>query len=173
MRPEKQFIVDEIRSRVNASPFVLVTDYTGLKVLQFTELRTRLRAVQAECRVVKNTFLARVLKESGVDLHATLKGQTAVITGEKDVCAAAKILKNYIAEFKLPVLKGGILDKVILTKEQVMDLSDLPSKEVLQAKLLGLLQTPAAQLVRLLNTPASQLAQVIKAHAEKSEGATS
>ena len=168
MRTEKQFIVDEIRTRINASPFVLVTDYTGLKVSQFTELRTRLRAANAECRVVKNTFLARVLKESGVDLHETLKGQTAVITGEKDVCAAAKILKNYIAEFKLPLLKGGILDKAILNKDQVMALADLPPKEVLQAKLLGLLQTPASQLARILNTPAAQIAQVLKAHAEKS-----
>ncbi len=171
MRPEKQYIVDEIRSRVNASPFVLVTDYTGLKVDQFTELRTRLRAAKAECRVVKNTFLTRVLKESGIDLDATLKGQIAVVTGEKDVCGAAKILKNFTAEFKLPVLKGGVLDKAILSKEQVIALADLPPKEVLQAKILGLLQAPATKLVRLLNTPAGQIAQVLKAHADKQGGA--
>jgi len=172
MRPEKQFIVDEIRGRVNASPFVLVTDYTGLKVSQFSELRVRLRTAQAECRVVKNTFLAKVLKESGVDLGATLKGQTAVITGEKDVCAAAKVLKNFIAEFKLPALKGGILDKAILSKDEVLALADLPSREILLGKILGLLQAPSTKLVRLLNTPGAQLAQVIKAHADK-QGAAS
>lgn len=167
MRPEKQFIVDEIRGRINASPYLLVTDYTGLKVSQFSELRTRLRTVNAECRVVKNTFLARVLKESGVDLGSTLKGQTAVITGDQDVCAAAKILKNYVSEFKLPVIKGGVLDKAVLQKEEVLALADLPSREVLYAKILGLLQAPATKLVRLINTPAGQLAQVLKAHADK------
>ena len=167
MRPEKQFIVDEIRGRINASPFVLVTDYTGLKVSQFTELRTRLRGCQSEMRVVKNTFLARVLKESGVDLGETLAGQTAVVTGEKDVCAAAKIVKNFVAEFKLPVIKGGVLDKAVLSKEEVLALADLPPREVLQAKLLGLLQAPASQLVRMLNTPAAQIAQVLKAHADQ------
>lgn len=171
MRPEKQFIVEEIRSQVNASPYLLVTDYTGLKVAQFNELRTRLRVAKAECHVIKNTFLTRVLKESGVDLGDQLKGQTAVVMGEQDVCAAAKVLKNFISEFKQPVLKMGVLDKALLTTAQVNDLADLPPREVILAKLLGLLQTPASQLARILNTPAAQIAQVLKAHAEKAGGA--
>jgi large subunit ribosomal protein L10 len=57
----------------------------------------------------------------------------------------------------------------VLDVPQILALADLPSKEVLQAKLLGLLMAPASQLVRLLNTPASQIAQVLKAHSDKGE----
>jgi large subunit ribosomal protein L10 len=50
-----------------------------------------------------------------------------------------------------------------------MALADLPSKDVLQAKLLGLLMAPASTLVRLINTPASQVAQVLKAYSDKGD----
>jgi len=168
MRAEKKIIVDEIKTRVGGSPYLIVTDYTGLKVAQFSDLRKRLRDVGSEVRVVKNTFLARVLKDAGLpEIDASLKGQTAIVFGDKDVAAAAKLLKNFTAEFKLPTIRIGILDKAVLSQGQVMALADLPSREVLLAKLLGLLQTPASQLVRILNTPAGQLAQVIKANSEK------
>jgi large subunit ribosomal protein L10 len=168
MRIEKGSIVAEIKKRVEDSPFVLVTDYTGLKVDQFSELRTRLAGVGAEYRVVKNTLLRRALQEVKLpEIDTDLTGQTAVVLGEKDVSAAAKILKNFSAEFKKPSIKSGILDAVVLSKQEILDLADLPSREVMLAKLLGLLNAPASTFVRLLNTPASQLAQVLKAKAEK------
>ena len=85
------------------------------------------------------------------------------------ISAVAKILKNFTAEFQKPKIKVGILDKAVLEVPEIMALADLPSKEVLQSKLLGLLQAPASTLVRLINTPASQVAQVLKAYSEKGE----
>jgi large subunit ribosomal protein L10 len=171
MRPEKNLIVSEIKARVDRTPFVLLTDYTGMQVPQFNELRSRLGAVSAELRVVKNTLLRRALKDSNLpDLESYLHGQSAVVMGEADVSAAAKVLKNFTAEFQKPKLKVGILDKAVLSETEIVALADLPSKEVLQAKLLGLLMAPASTLVRLINTPASQVAQVLKAYSEKGGG---
>ena len=170
MRPEKNLIIDEIKTRVDRVPYVLLTDYTGMQVEQFNELRNRLAGTKAEYRVVKNTLLRRALQGSNLpDLETYLHGQSAVILGDSDVSAAAKVIKNFSAEFKKPTLKVGILDKAVLSVNEIMALADLPSKEVLQAKLLGLLQAPASTLVRLINTPASQVAQVLKAHSEKGE----
>jgi large subunit ribosomal protein L10 len=170
MRPEKNFIIDEIKVRVDKTPYVLLTDYTGMQVPQFNELRNRLSGAKAELRVVKNTLLRRALKDSNLpDLESYLHGQSAVVLGESDVSAAAKILKNFEAEFKKPKIKVGILDRAVLDTAQIMALADLPSKEVLQAKLLGLLLAPASTLVRLINTPASQVAQVLKAYSDKGE----
>ena len=172
MRPEKNLIISEIKSRVDKTPYVLITDYTGMQVPQFNELRNRLSGAKAELRVVKNTLLRRALKDSDLpDLESYLHGQSAVVLGDSDVSAAAKIIKNFAAEFKKPKLKVGILDKAVLDVDQLMALADLPSKDVLQAKLLGLLLAPASTLVRLINTPASQVAQVLKAYSEKGEQA--
>ena len=174
MRPEKNLIVSEIKSRVDQTPYVLLTDYTGMQVPQFNELRNRLAGAKAELRVVKNTLLRRALADSGMpDLESYLHGQSAVVMGESDISGAAKVLKNFAAEFQKPKLKIGILDKALLNVDEINALADLPSKEVLQGKLLGLLLAPASTLVRLINTPASQVAQVIKAHSDKLGGAAS
>jgi large subunit ribosomal protein L10 len=170
MRPEKNLIIDEIKSRVDKTPYVLLTDYTGMQVPQFNELRNRLSGAKAELRVVKNTLLRRALKDSNLpDLESYLHGQSAVVMGDEDVSAAAKVLKNFAAEFQKPKIKVGILDKAVLEPADIMALADLPSKDVLQSKLLGLLMAPASMLVRLINTPASQVAQVLKAYSDKGE----
>ena len=170
MRPEKNLVINEIKARVDKTPYVLLTDYTGMQVPQFNELRNRLSGANAEYRVVKNTLLRRALADSQLpDLESYLHGQSAVVLGDSDVSAAAKVLKSFTAEFQKPKLKIGILDKAVLDVAQIMALADLPSKDVLQAKLLGLLLAPASTLVRLINTPASQVAQVLKAYSEKGE----
>jgi large subunit ribosomal protein L10 len=173
MRPEKNLIISEIKSRVDKTPYVLITDYTGMQVPQFNELRNRLSGAKAEYRVVKNTLLRRALADSQMpDMESYLHGQSAVVLGESDVSAAAKVLKNFSAEFQKPKIKVGILDKAVLNVDEIMALADLPAKDVLQAKLLGLLLAPASTLVRLINTPASQVAQVLKAYSEKGEKAS-
>ena len=170
MRPEKNLIISEIKTRVDRAPYVLLTDYTGMHVEQFNELRNRLTGANAEYRVVKNNLLRRALEGSNLpDIETYLHGQSAVVIGDTDISAAAKVLKGFAAEFKKPTLKVGILDRTVVNVEQIMALADLPSKAVLQAKLLGLLNAPASYLVRLLNTPASQIAQVLKAHSDKEE----
>ncbi len=171
MRPEKTLIVADVREKLQASPYLLVIDYTGMKVPHFEELRTRLAGVGGRLSVVRNTFLKIAAQELKMpELDGSLTGQTAMVTGESDICGAAKILKVFTAEFKKPTVRAGVLDNAALTADQVTELADLPSKEVLQAKLLGLLQTPASQFVRLLNEPGASLARVLQAKADAAGG---
>ena len=81
--------------------------------------------------------------------------------------SAAKILKNYSAEFDKLKLNFGFMGDQRIEKDTIIALADLPSIEVLRSKLLGVLNAPATKLVVLLNTPASMLARVIKAKSEK------
>lgn len=168
MRAEKKFISQEYILRLNASPFFIVVDYTKMTVLQFTELRKRLQNAGAEVHVVKNSIFRIAAKEAGVaELNGSLAGQIAVVTGQKDVSAAAKVVKSFQAEFDKPKLKFGYLNNQRLEAKDVVALADLPSIEVLRGKLLGVLQAPAQKLAALINTPGSQLARVIKAKADK------
>jgi large subunit ribosomal protein L10 len=168
MRPEKQSITKEYLTRLNASPFFIVVDYKRLNVGHFYELRQRLTKAGAEVHVVKNSVFRIAAQEAGVkDLNGALTGQIAVVTGKKDVSAAAKVVKTFGAEFERLKVHFGYLNNQRLEQADLMALADLPSIEVLRAKLLGLLNAPAGSLVRLLNTPASQLAQVLKARGDK------
>src|ERR1019366_700335 len=170
MRAEKKLLTGEYVARLNASPFFIVVGYQGLKVAHLSELRKRLTQAGAEVHVVKNTVFNVAAKEAGIsDLNGSLAGQMAVVTGKKDISAAAKGLKNFAAEFDKLKLKFGYLNNQRIEEKSIIALADLPSLDVLRAKLLGLLNAPATKLVTLINTPAAMLAQVIKAKAEKGE----
>jgi large subunit ribosomal protein L10 len=168
MRPEKANIVSDLSEKLSRSPFLLVADYQRMKVDNFGELRNRLASTGAEVHVVKNSFLKRAMTAGGwPDVAEQLSGQTAVVTGDTDVAPVAKILKTFAAEFKLAALKIGVVDKNVLSTAEVESLAELPSREVLQAQLLGMLLAPATKLVRILNEPASALARLLNAKAEK------
>ena len=168
MNPDKKIIVEELLDRVNGSPFVLVVDYTGMTVPEFNELRGRLREGGAECHVAKNSHMKRALEGAGqAGLEEVLRGQTAFITGEEDVCGAAKAVKNFAQEFSKPEVKAGLLDGEVLNEQQIKALADLPSRDVLLAPLLGVINQPASMLARVLSEPGASLARVLKAKSEQ------
>jgi large subunit ribosomal protein L10 len=168
MRVEKKLLTKEYTTRLNASPFFIVVGYKGLKVAHLTELRKRLVQAGAEIHVVKNSIFQIAAKEAGIgEMNGSLAGQMAVVTGQKDISAAAKTLKNFGAEFDKLKLKFGFLNNQRLDESAIVALADLPSLDVLRAKILGLLNAPATKLAILIKTPAQQLAQVIKAKSEK------
>src|SRR5580698_2180690 len=171
MRTEKTYISNEYLTRLNASPYFIVVDYRGLKVGPITELRKRLNKAGAEMHVVKNSLFRLAVKEAGVaDLGTTLTGQLAVVTGQRDVSSAAKIVKTFSAEFDKPKIRFGYLKNQRLESADIVALADLPSIEVLRSKLLGVIMAPASKLATVINTPATQVVRVLKAHVEKDGG---
>src|SRR5215467_14031647 len=168
MRPEKQNLTKEYVLRLNGSPFFIVVNYKGLKVSHMSELRKRLSKAGAEVHIVKNSIFKIAAKEAGIgELNGALTGQLAVVTGQRDISTAAKVVKTFGKEFDRLKVHFGFLNNQRLEQPQILELADLPSIEVLRAKLLGLFNTPATTLVTLLNTPASQLARVLAARKEK------
>lgn len=170
MRPEKQLIVDEVQKQIGGSPFLLLTDYSGLTVGHFTDLRKRLMVVSAECHVVKNSMLQRAIEAAGLPKPASVvNGMTAMIFGktEAEITAVAKILKQFAKETDKGKVKFGYMGSEQLAPQQVTALADLPGKDEMRARFVGLLKTPATRVATVLAAPASQLARVLKARAEK------
>ena len=151
MNPDKKIIIDGLLDRVNASPYLIVIDYTGLTVKQFTELRNRLDAGGARCTVAKNTYMRKVLAEAGLpDISEGLVGQTAFVMGESEVFAAAKAIKNFEKEFKKPEMKIGILGNAVLDADKLKAIADIPSREAVLSQLLGTILEPASMIARVI-----------------------
>jgi large subunit ribosomal protein L10 len=168
MRFEKQIISKEYLDRLNASPFFLVVDYQGLKVGPITELRKRLTKAGAEMHVVKSSIFRLAVKEAGIaDLAGQMAGMLAVVTGQRDVSAAAKAVKTFAAEFERPKVRFGYLGNQRLEPAEIMTLADLPPLEIVRAQFLGLLQAPLAHLLAVLDAPARDLVSVLQAKADK------
>jgi len=172
MRPEKAEIVSDLSEELKESSFVLVADYQHMKVDDFSELRKRLAGAGAEIHVVKNSFLKRAMADSGFPAgDGKLTGQTAVVTGKKDVAPVAKAFKTFVTEFKKAMLKLGFIDRAAVSTADLEALADLPPENVLRGQLLGLLLSPATKLVRVLNEPGTSLARLLNAKASKGEPA--
>ena len=103
MKEEKALVIDTIREWVKSSPYLIVLDYTGMKVAEFSELRGRLRKVGAAVKVVKNTLFKRAIGEEVLaGLGKDLTGQTAIVSGGKDAPAS-----DFSAGFDLGPPFGG------------------------------------------------------------------
>ena len=152
MNPEKKIIVDQLLSRINTAPYVLLVDYTGMKVPQFNEVRKRLREIGSSLHVTKNSYVKAAGTSKGFpeELNNDLKGQTAIVFGHSDVCRAAKILKTYRTETQKPGLKSGVLDGKFLPAAQVEALADIGSRDNMLSTLLSVLNAPASALARVL-----------------------
>src|SRR4029077_645992 len=171
MRPEKASVVLDLTEKLKRFPFVLVTDSQRMKVGGFSELRHQPAPAGAQVHAVKNNSLKRAMTDSAFpEAGETLTGQTAVVTGDKDVAPVAKIFKSFAAEFKIAALKIGFVDRAFLPAAELETLADLPASEVLRAQLLGLLLSPATRFVRLLIEPGSAFVRLLNAKTAK-EGA--
>ena len=151
MNPDKKIIINGLLDRVNASPFLIVIDYTGLTVKQFTELRNRLDQGGARCTVAKNSYMRKVLAEAGLpDIGDGLVGQTAFVMGDNEVFAAAKAIKNFEKEFKKPEMKIGLLGNAVLDTAKLNAIADIPSREAVLSQLLGTILEPASMIARVI-----------------------
>ena len=170
MRPEKQSIAEELKTKISGSSFVILADYKGLNVAKITELRRRLRGTQAQLQVVKNRVFAHVAKELGYKgLDQAQSGPAAMVFGKGDVVQAAKVLKDFIKENEKPVIKMGALDGAPLTAADIKDLAGLPSREQLLSQLVGLLAAPMQQLVSVLDQKVASVVYVLKAIEDKKQ----
>lgn len=153
MNPDKKIIINGLLDRVNASPYLIVIDYTGLTVKQFTELRNRLDAGGASCTVAKNSYMRKALAEAGLpDIGTDLVGQMAYVMGNSEVFAAAKAIKNFEKEFKKPEMKVGILGNAVLDSDKLRAIADIPSREAVLSQLLATILEPATRIARVVQT---------------------
>jgi large subunit ribosomal protein L10 len=151
MNPDKKIIIDALQEQVNNSPYVIVIDYTGMTVPQFSELRNRLSAAGAECHVAKNTYLRQAMAEAGLpDISESLVGQTAFISGQSEIFSAAKAISNFEKEFKKPSMKVGVLGGQILDSEKLKAISSIISRESVLSQLLGTINEPGSRIARVI-----------------------
>ncbi len=163
---EKEQRIVEIREILRGAKAVYVSHYSGLSVEAVTDLRKRLRGVQATHTVAKNTLAIRAAKEEGFEALAPLLVGPAVITVSKgDAMAPAKVLMAFAKENDKLVVKGGVIDGKAASTAEVFELASLPTKDELIAKLLGTMLNPLSGLARVLSAIAEKKAAAQPAQA--------
>jgi large subunit ribosomal protein L10 len=169
-RPEKEQLVDELKSKIGSAKALYYTDFSGLNVKSMTELRRRLRKQGVEYVVIKNTLALRAVNESGL-VAERLKGPTGVVVA-KDPVAAAKVITEFAKEHdSRPSVKGGLFEGRPLDAKQVTKLANMPSREQMLAQLGGYMQAPMAQFATVMNSLLSNFAGAVEALKAQRESA--
>jgi large subunit ribosomal protein L10 len=166
-KPEKVSAVAEITEQFKDSSAAVITEYRGLSVTSLTQLRRAL-GEGATYSVAKNTLVKRAAAEAGVEgLDDLFVGPTAIAFIKGEPVDAAKAIKAFAKDNKALVIKGGYMDGAALSVEQVNQIADLESREILLAKLAGAMKGNLAKAAGLFNAPASQVARLAAALQEK------
>jgi large subunit ribosomal protein L10 len=166
-REQKTAVVDEIAEQIGSAEAIFAVDYRGITVAQVADLRAKLRDADARFRVVKNSLSERAADKAGAEqLKPMLVGPTALALVHGDAALAAKALNEAARRLNLLEFKGGLLGGDLLSADDVRSIARLPSRDVLNAQLVGTIAAPLTGLARGLNALIVGIAIQLKAIAE-------
>ncbi len=175
--PEKQAKVAALKEQLSAAQGAVFTTYKGLTVAQDMALRRALREAGVSYKVVKNTFTRIAANECGLEgIGEHLDGTTAMAVSATDPVAPAKVICEFIKKNKLEdagilSVKVGVVDGKVISADEVKALANLPSREVLIAKLLGSMQAPISNTVGAMQGIIRKFVYALNAVREKKESA--
>ena len=171
-RAEKAAVVAEVCDKLAASNSVIVSEYRGLTVGALAKLRRTLRPLGAEYKVYKNSLVKIAARDGAMaPVEPMVGGPVAItfVTGE--VSAVAKAMREFAKENEALKLKGAVVDGKAVDVKGLRALADLPSREVMLAKLAGLLKAPMANTAYMLSALPRKAAYGLKALVEQKEAA--
>ena len=173
-RDQKAAVIEEVAGQIQEADAVFAVDYRGISVPQAAELRTKLRDADASFRVVKNTLTERAADQAGADgLKQLLEGPTAMTFVRGDAAAAAKALRDFRRATQLLEFKGGWMNGETLTAEAIDAIAQLPSRDVLYGRLVGMVASPLTGLASAMGGLIGGLARQLQQIAEQKAGTAS
>lgn len=163
-RPDKVAVVEEVRGRLDSSEAAILTEYRGLTVAELAQLRQALAAAGGDYKVYKNTLVKLAVTGGRHEgLSGLLTGPTAIAFVSGEISAVAKALRDFSRTYPALVLKGGQHGDGVLSAGDLVALADLPSREVLLARVAGAMAAPMQQLAGLLQALPRNLAYGLQA----------
>jgi len=155
-RSNKEALATELKEKFSKAKVAIFADYKGLKSSEADDLRRALRAQKTEVKVLKNNIGRLVSKDGALGEDAKqimdrMVGPTLVAFSYGDPAASAKVMSSFAKTHEALKIKDGLLDGKLLPTAQVVELGDLPPREILLAKLLSVFNGPIAAFVRVLD----------------------
>jgi len=162
-RSDKAATVAELAGKFRDSNAAVLTEYRGLTVAQLTTLRSSIKD-HATYTVVKNTLTKLAAKEAGVTaFDGQFAGPSAVAFVTGDPVETAKKIRDFARTNPQLVIKGGVLDGNPMTADEIRQLADLESREVLLAKLAGAMKASLNNAAYLFAAPLSKAVRTMEA----------
>lgn len=150
-RIQKEETVKQIQEKLGKAKSVVFADYRGLTMKQLSNLRDKLRDLNAEFTITKNTLLKLALPISHFSLPASsLEGPTASLFAYDEEISPIKILVKALKEAAVGKVKMGFLGVEPLDEMRIQQLASLPTKDELRGQTVGVLVAPLQGMVSVL-----------------------
>lgn len=148
---KKQEILEGLRENIAKQKAIVLVGITGLKVKDLSALRKKLKGVDAKIQVVKKTLASLVLKEKNFDFNEEqFKEEIAFVFGFGDEILPAKTVYQLSQEKNKIKILGGFFENQFKSKEEMIFLAQLPTREELLAKLVGSISSPISGFINVL-----------------------
>lgn len=158
---EKQAQVSALATKMKEAKLILLAEYRGINVADVTEMRSKLRKVNAQYSVIKNNITRRALAECKIEgLDEQLVGPVAIIMSNEDYLEPSKIIYEFSKENDFYKIKGGVIEGKVVSAEEIITLAKLPSRQTLIAQLAGALLGNISKLAVALDQVQKQKAEV-------------
>jgi large subunit ribosomal protein L10 len=163
----KELMMNQLRTDLDGSRSLLILDLKGLTGVAENQLRLDLRKKAIRMRALKNTLARRVFDDMGLGgLGKFLEGPSVAVWGGDGVAELAKEISAQVKKHKKPAIKGGVVDGTVIGASQVEEITKLPSREALIARVVALALAPAQRVVALANAPAGAIMSQLKTLSE-------
>lgn len=151
-RAEKEAIISDIKANIEKSQAIFLTNLIGITSNDAVSVRKAVRESNGKLIVARNTLFKKAAAGTPVEaLVANLHGPHALAFAYDDAAATAKCLKTANSTMELVELKGGVLEGSLLSKAEVKQLADLPSRDQMLGTLLATFMAPASAFARVLH----------------------
>lgn len=157
-RKQKEEAINVLGDVLANSETVTFVNFHGLGVADTTELRSALRAQGVGYTVVKKTLAKRALTESKTAGELPeLPGELAIAYGEETAPAREVYTFAQKHEGKLSLV-GGIFEGRFLGRDEMVEMAQIPSLDVLRGMFVNLINSPIQRLAIVLDQVAQKKA---------------
>ena len=167
-RSGKAAIIEAVKARADKASFAVITDFKGMTVEELTTLRQKIRDSEGEFYVVKNTLGRIAFADTPhAGIANMFRENCAVTFGFSDPVVMAKVVADYAKSSQKFALRHAHLGGKVLSANDVVALSKLPSRPELLARALGTMNAVPTNFVCLFANIIRGMLNVLKAIEEK------
>ena len=169
---DKQALVAEVNAVAAKAYSAIAAEYRGLTVEQITNLRGKARKGGVWLKVVKNTLAKKAITGTEFEcLKDVLRGPLILAFSKDDPSAAARLVKDFVKDNELFVVKALALSGKLLPASDLDRLARMPTLEQAIAMLMGVMQAPVIKFVRTLAEPHAKLVRTVAAVRDQKQAA--
>ncbi len=170
-RVQKAEHLEYLKKVVEEAQSLIFIDYQGLTVEEVNRVRREFEAQECEYKVVKNTVFMKATEGTSVQgIESFMFGPVAIAFSRQDPVAPAKLAVKFAKEFDKFEIKGGHMEGQVLDAAGVDQLSKMPSKDEMRARLLATMLAAPQKFLRLLQAAPQKFLLALDARKRQLEG---